>query len=178
MSLGARHLDSRAAQFAVRALLAGASISAIACSHAASTTRPFPVAAEDGTTFGDSVQVGYGLQARREVTGAVSTIDAAHVRQTTPTSLADMLEGRVPGLEVQRLPNGGLSLRIRGQRSFRADGEPLFVIDGVPKAAEGAYRDLDPRDIQSIEVLKDAGSLAVYGSRGANGVILITTHRN
>lgn len=127
----------------------------------------------------DSVEVGYGRQARRDVTGAISRIDGDSARQSTPTSLADLLESRVPGLEVRRLRNGGVSVRIRGVRSLSAPGEPLWVIDGVPKqpGSDGVLPDLDPRDIASIDVLRDGGSLAAYGSRGANGVILITMRR-
>ena len=90
-----------------------------------------------------------------------------------------MLEGRFAGVEIRRLAAGGISVRIRGQRTFKGDAEPLFVIDGVPqRTGTGATLfDLDPHDVQSIEVLKDAGATAIYGSRGANGVILITTRR-
>ena len=134
-------------------------------------------AARPATT--DSVEVGYGRQARRDVTGAISRIEGDSVQRSTPMTLADMLESRVPGLEVHRLRNGGLSVRIRGVRSLVAPGEPLYVIDGVPKqpGPDGLPPDLDPRDIASIDVLRDAGSLAAYGSRGANGVILITMRR-
>jgi TonB-dependent SusC/RagA subfamily outer membrane receptor len=90
-----------------------------------------------------------------------------------------MLDGRFAGVEVRRLAGGGVSVRIRGQRSFKSDAEPLVVVDGTPQHSgiSGAMLDLDPRDIKSIEVLKDAGSAAIYGSRGANGVILISTRR-
>jgi TonB-dependent SusC/RagA subfamily outer membrane receptor len=127
----------------------------------------------------DSVEVGYGRQARRDVTGAISRIDGDSARQSTPTSLADLLETRVPGLEVHRLRNGGVSVRIRGVRSLTAPGEPLYVVDGIPKqpGSDGVLPDIDPRDIASIDVLRDGGSLAAYGSRGANGVILITMRR-
>jgi TonB-dependent SusC/RagA subfamily outer membrane receptor len=92
--------------------------------------------------------------------------------------MADFLEGRVPGLEVRRLSAGSISVRIRGDRSLLKDGEPLYVIDGIPmQGGTGLLPDLDPRDVRSVEVLKDAGSLAAYGSRGANGVILINLKR-
>ena len=113
------------------------------------------------------------------MTGAISRIDGDSARQSTPTTLADLLETRVPGLEVRRLRNGGVSVRIRGVRSLVAQSEPLYVIDGVPKqpGPDGVLPDIDPRDISSIDVLRDGGSLAAYGSRGANGVILITLRR-
>ena len=129
---------------------------------------------------GDSVQVGYGTQARRDVLGAISSIDGDSARKSgTMTSMFDMLEGRVPGLEVRRLAGGALTLRIRGSRSLLANGEPLLVVDGIPVegAAGAALSDMDPRDVKRIEVLKDAGSLAAYGSRGANGVLLVTMKR-
>jgi TonB-dependent SusC/RagA subfamily outer membrane receptor len=93
--------------------------------------------------------------------------------------MADMLDGRFAGVEVRRLANGGMSVRIRGQHSIKGNGEPLYVIDGIPQhsVANGVLDDIDPRDVQSIEVLKDGSSTAVYGARGANGVILITTKR-
>ena len=121
----------------------------------------------------DSVQVGYGTQATRDVTGSISNVSGDITRQATITSLADMLEGRVPGLQVTRLGNGAVSVRIRGEHSFQSDvGEPLYVVDGIPMGGTG-LPDIDPREVRSIQVLKDAGSLAAYGSRGANGVILI-----
>lgn len=133
-----------------------------------SATKPAP----------DSVQVGYGTQDKRDVTGAISEISNKDGRHGTVTTLADLLEGRVPGLEVRRLPDGSVSLRIRGDRSFNSSGEPLIVLDGVPLQGSNAIlQDLDPHDVASISVLKDAGSLAAYGSRGANGVIIITTKK-
>ena len=136
--------------------------------------------AKPATSPSDSVEVGYGKQARRDVTGAISQVDGDVARQTSATSLVEMLQGRVPGLDVRRLPNGSISVRIRGVRSLRGNGEPLYVVDDIIRDAgpNGGFPDLQPADIKSIEVLKDAGSLAAYGSRGANGVILITTRRS
>ena len=127
----------------------------------------------------DSVHVAYGTQVRRDVTGAVSSAGGDVAQRTNPTSMADLLDGRFAGVDVRALPGGGISVRIRGSRSFKGDGEPLYVVDGIPQHAgsNGILRDLDPRLVQSIEVLKDAGSTAAYGARGANGVILITTKR-
>ncbi len=143
---------------------------AAACHRQPGAAAPAPVAR-------DSVQVGYGTEARRDVTGAVSQVNTAG-HHATATSMADLLEGRVPGLDVTRLPNGGVSLRIRGDRTFLGSNEPLIVVDGTPVIDSNALlQDMDPRDVASISVLKDAGSLAAYGSRGANGVILITTKK-
>jgi TonB-dependent SusC/RagA subfamily outer membrane receptor len=127
----------------------------------------------------DSVAVGYGSQARRDVTGAVSTVSGEVAQRNSPTNIADMIDGRFPGVEVRRLASGGMSVRIRGVHTFKGDAEPLFIVDGIPQhpRSAGSLSDIDPRDVQSIEVLKDAGSTAVYGARGANGVILITTKR-
>lgn len=128
----------------------------------------------------DSVNVGYGTQAKRDVTGSVTQVNVPDQSgpHRTATTMADLLEGRVPGLEVNRLAGGAVSLHIRGVRSLNSSNEPLIVVDGVPQLANNAVlQDLDPHDIESISVLKDAGSLAAYGSRGANGVILITTKK-
>jgi TonB-dependent SusC/RagA subfamily outer membrane receptor len=145
-----------------------------ACAHGRGPRPALPA-----TGGGDSVQVAYGMQARRDVTGAVATVDGATARQASATSMADMLEGRVPGLEVRRLGSNRIALRIRGQRSFLGSGEPLIVVDGTPVdgAGGGTLADMDPRQVKRIEVLRDAGSLAAYGARGANGVLLVTTHR-
>jgi TonB-dependent SusC/RagA subfamily outer membrane receptor len=138
------------------------------------STRPSRPAARVAP---DSVDIGYGTRPRGEVTGAVSSDDRAD--RTNPTSMADLLEGRFPGVEVTRHASGGISVRIRGQRTLRGSSEPLYVVDGIPMSAVagGVLMDLDPRDIKSIDVLKDAAATSVYGSRGANGVILITTKR-
>ena len=127
----------------------------------------------------DSVAVGYGSQDKRDLTGSISTLSGDMANRSSPTTLADMLDGRFAGVEVRRLANGGLSVRIRGQRTFKGDAEPLYVVDGVPQhpGLNGVFTDIDPRDVKSIDVLKDAGATAVYGSRGANGVILISTRR-
>jgi TonB-dependent SusC/RagA subfamily outer membrane receptor len=147
---------------------------AVACSKKPQTA----VAPETPTP--DSVNVGYGRQSRDNVTGAVSSVSGDEARRPKPTSVAEMLQGRFPGVEVTALPGGGLSVRIRGTRSFMGGNEPLYVIDGipVPTAPGGVLLGLDPGDIKSIEVLKDAGATAAYGSRGANGVILISTKRS
>jgi TonB-dependent SusC/RagA subfamily outer membrane receptor len=114
-------------------------------------------------------------------TGAVTTIVPSET-DARVARVEEMLRG-VPGLEVTRVANGNYQLRIRGQRSIRgnaADENPLLVIDGiaVPNESMGAMlADLSPGDIARIEVLKDAGSTSMYGSRGANGVIVITTKR-
>jgi TonB-dependent SusC/RagA subfamily outer membrane receptor len=112
------------------------------------------------------------------VTTAVNSASGQKMRSNSPRTVADMLVGRFPGVEVRQLPNGTTSIRIRGSRSFRSSEEPLIVVDGIPQNNGGtALMDLSPRDVESIEVLKDAAASAVFGSRGANGVILISTRR-
>ena len=125
-----------------------------------------------------TVQVGYGTQEKRDVTTAVSSASGEKMRSNSPRTVADMLVGRFPGVEVRQLSNGTTSIRIRGSRSFRSSEEPLIVVDGIPQNSGGqVLMDLSPRDVESIEVLKDAAATSVFGSRGANGVILISTRR-
>jgi TonB-dependent SusC/RagA subfamily outer membrane receptor len=122
--------------------------------------------------------VGYGSQDKRDVTTAVSSASGEKMRSNSPRTVADMLVGRFPGVEVRQLSNGSATIRIRGSRSFRSNEEPLIVVDGIPQQnGAQALMDMSPRDVDSIEVLKDAAASAVYGSRGANGVILISTRR-
>ena len=149
----------------------------LACLVAAGGCQSYPGGPVLPTPNGTEVNVGYGTQDKRDVNGAVAKADGDKLMQSSPRTVADMLVGRFAGVEVVQLANGGTSIRIRGSRSFKGNQEPLFVLDGMPQHNGGAtLADLDPHDIKSIEVLKDAGA-AVYGSRGANGVILISTRR-
>jgi TonB-dependent SusC/RagA subfamily outer membrane receptor len=106
-----------------------------------------------------------------------SVVTDADVQDVKVVNVEEMLRGRIAGVEVFSLPSGGISVRIRGATSLTQSSEPLFVVDGMPVQAEagGALTWLSPRDVQRIEVLKDPGSTAFWGSRGANGVIVITT---
>jgi TonB-linked SusC/RagA family outer membrane protein len=124
------------------------------------------------------VTVGYGTQERRTVTGAVSSIRSEDITQVVSANPADAIKGRLPGVDVTTTsgePGAAANIRIRGTRSITASNAPLFVIDGVP--ISGDLRDFDPNSIESIEVLKDAAAAATYGSRGANGVLLVTTKK-
>lgn len=123
----------------------------------------------------DQVRIGYGSQDQSEVTGAVVSVRAEDLGREV-TSFEDLVQG-LAGVTVRRLSNGGISLRIRGSSSLSSDAEPLYVINGVPIRAEAGYAlvGVNPRDITRIDVLKDAGAAAIYGSRGANGVVLIFT---
>jgi TonB-dependent SusC/RagA subfamily outer membrane receptor len=126
------------------------------------------------------VPIGYGTQHRRDVTGAIGSISARDLENQRVTRVEELIEGRVAGVRVLRRSNGELSLRVRGSGSIYNSGEPLYVVDGMPIQNGGlmsAVAGLAPQDIARIEVLKDAGSTAIYGVQGANGVILITTKR-
>jgi len=115
-----------------------------------------------------------------QATGAVSTFNPTDEEKRV-SRVEDMLIGRFPGLEVVRLANGNYTLRIRGPGSFQANEEPLLVIDGTPippGQLGNALAGLSPHDIAQIDVLKDAGAAAIYGIRGGNGVIVITTNRS
>jgi TonB-dependent SusC/RagA subfamily outer membrane receptor len=130
----------------------------------------------------DEVSVGYGTQNKRDVTGAVTSISPTDADARAPR-VEDLLRARVPGLEVVALSNGTHTIRIRGRHSLGGrptDDEPLLVIDDtpVPAGALGsALAGLTPGDVARIDVLKDAAATAIYGSRGGNGVIIITTKR-
>ena len=126
----------------------------------------------------DAVNVGYGTQQRRDVSGAVDHADGDKMLAASPRTVSDMLVGRFPGVEVTPKSNRTVSIRIRGAHSVKGNQEPLLVLDGVPQNTNGTtLMDLDPHDIASIDVLKDAASTSAYGSRGANGVILIATRK-
>ncbi len=127
------------------------------------------------------IVVGYGIQKKRDVTGAIATIDQEKISKIPVSSGVRAMQGQVAGVDV--LSTGGRpgqapTIRIRGRRSISASNDPLFVIDGIPQTSgTDAINDLNPQDIQSMEVLKDAAATAIYGSRGANGVVIITTKR-
>lgn len=125
----------------------------------------------------DLVQIGYGTQHRRQLTTAVGSVQGDEM---TPhaTRVEELMMGRIAGVDVRRLPNGDYSVRVRGATGLITDGEPLYVIDGIPITPlypGSALVDIAPQDVQRIDVLKDAASASIYGSRAMNGVILITT---
>jgi TonB-dependent SusC/RagA subfamily outer membrane receptor len=157
--------------FAWRSTLAWSALALSACYGP--STKPAAKAPAPAT-----VQVGYGTRDARDVNAAVNSASGEKMRKNSPRTVADMLVGRFPGVEVKQLPNGSASIRIRGSRSFRSNEEPLIVVDGIPQHSGGqALMDISPHDVESIEVLKDAAATAVFGSRGANGVILVSTRR-
>jgi TonB-dependent starch-binding outer membrane protein SusC len=128
----------------------------------------------------DLVEVGYGRQTRRSLTGSVSSLDAEKGLHPRFARVEEMMMGRLPGVEVSRISGGGFAVRVRGAGSFTGSAEPLFVVDGVPLRTGTPghmLAGINPADVSRIDVLKDAGSTAIYGSSAANGVILITTRR-
>jgi TonB-dependent starch-binding outer membrane protein SusC len=128
----------------------------------------------DVSTLSEVVVIGYGTQKRASVTGAVSSVNQKEVAALPVPSVAQALQGRVAGVNVtnQGAPGAAPIVRIRGFGSITGSSEPLYVIDGIPS---DGLRNIDAKDIESVDVLKDAASAAIYGSRAANGVILITT---
>jgi len=123
------------------------------------------------------VVVGYGTMKRKEVTSAVATVNAAQFNKGNITDVAQLLQGKVSGLSISKPggnPNGGFIIRLRGLSTLGANTSPLVVVDGQVGAD---INTVDPNDIQSIDVLKDAASAAIYGTRGSSGVIIITTKR-
>ena len=133
---------------------------------------------EDTKMLSDVVVVGYGTQKKSQLTGAISSVTPRQLTEMPVTNLGQAIQGRVAGVDVAQSgskPGAVPTIRIRGRRSFRASNDPLYVVDGIPLV--GSYEDLNPNDIQSLEILKDATATAIYGARGSNGVILITTKR-
>jgi len=126
------------------------------------------------------VAIGYGEQERRDVTGSVSSIEGSDLQEVSDRSIDLGLQGLAAGVFVQRgrsKPGDGAGqVRIRGSRSITAGNDPLYVIDGVPLTG-GGLQGINPQNVESVEVLKDASATAIYGARGSNGVVLITTER-
>jgi TonB-dependent SusC/RagA subfamily outer membrane receptor len=122
---------------------------------------------------------GSGRSRTGEGTGSVGVVDGDDLRGIPEAQLEGLLEGRVAGVQIVRLAGGGISVRIRGMGSINGDTEPLYVVDGmlVQATADRGLYWLNPADIRRIEILKDASTTSMYGVRGANGVVLITTRR-
>lgn len=127
--------------------------------------------------LGEIVVVGYGTQRRGDITGAIGTISSADIDSRPNTQMGSLIQGKAAGVQVlspSGKPSAGISIRVRGTSSINASSDPLYVVDGVPTTDT---RSLNPNDIESISVLKDASSAAIYGAQGANGVVLITTKK-
>jgi TonB-linked SusC/RagA family outer membrane protein len=126
------------------------------------------------------IVVGYGTRKKSDVTGAITSISEQSIKDVPASNLASALQGQGAGIDIQRSganskPGATPNILIRGTRSLGADNDPLIVVDGIP--FDGSINDINQDDVSSVEVLKDASSTAIYGSRGANGVILISTKR-
>lgn len=133
---------------------------------------------EDNQLLDEVIVIGYGNQRREAVTGSVASIKGDVMRDVPATNITGALQGRVAGVEMSQTsskPGAGMQIRIRGTRSLTASNDPLVVLDGIPFA--GSISDINPSDIRSVDILKDASATAIYGSRGANGVILVTTNK-
>lgn len=132
----------------------------------------------DLTTLSEIVVIGYGTQRAEAVTGSVASISGDVLRDVPSSNITQSLQGRIAGVEFSQTstkPGAEMQIRVRGTRSLNATNDPLVVLDGIPFS--GSIGDLNPNDIKSIDILKDASATAIYGSRGANGVILVTTDR-
>ena len=131
---------------------------------------------EDNQALEDVVVVGYGTVKKRDLTGSVSSIESSTITAASNPSAIDALEGKMAGVQIRKnagRPGGTFSVNVRGLSSINNSNNPLWVIDGIPTSE--AINDLNPADIEKIDVLKDASATAIYGSRGANGVIIVTT---
>jgi len=132
----------------------------------------------DVTDLGEVVAVGYGVQRKEAVTGSVASMKGDDLRSMASANITQALQGRVSGVQMDQTstkPGATMQIRIRGTRSLNASNDPLVVLDGIPFA--GSLSDIDPNSIKSIDILKDASATAIYGARGANGVILVTTNK-
>jgi len=133
---------------------------------------------ESITGLDEVVVVGYGTQRKSDITGSITSVDVAKIRDVPSSNISKALQGKTAGLEIQnigRQPGAGTQIRIRGNRSLSASNDPLIIVDGIPFG--GSINDIASDDIASIEVLKDASATVIYGSRGSNGVIILTTKK-
>lgn len=140
----------------------------------------------DTKALEEVVVVGYGTQRRVETTGSIASVKADELTQLPVTNVAQGLQARISGVQINQnsgSPGGNISVRVRGTNSINGNSEPLYVVDGIQISNGGGINDvsplstINPNDIESVEVLKDASASAIYGARAANGVVLITTKR-
>ena len=140
-------------------------------------TKPLNIQLEtDNVQLNDVVIIGYGTVQKKDLTGAIQSISGSDLEKTLNSNITESLNGHVAGVVVSKSsnrPGADMSVEIRGQNSINSSNEPLYVIDGVPSYSGMKF--LNSSDIESIDILKDASSCAIYGSRGANGVVIITT---
>ena len=134
----------------------------------------------DVTSLSEVVVVGYGTVKKSDVTGALSSVSAEQLKAVPVQSISQALQGRAAGVDIAQngaRPGENPVIRIRGNRSLIGGNDPLIVMDGIPLPEGSSLNDFNPGEVESIEILKDASSAAIYGSRGANGVILVTTKK-
>jgi TonB-linked SusC/RagA family outer membrane protein len=145
----------------------------------ASRSRVDATLAPDQENLNEVVVIGYGTQKKKDVTGAVTRVDPRRLENLPNSNLAQALEGAVPGLNITQTAAGAEgntnTILIRGKNSITAQNDPLIILDGIP--FNGNLSDINPNDVASIDVLEDASAAAIYGSRGSNGVILVTTKK-
>lgn len=148
---------------------------------------------ENATALDEVVVVGYGSMRKRDLTGAMSQIKSDEIMKGGATDISRALQGKLAGVQIQQsdgAPGGGVTITVRGANSFQTNSQPLYIVDGVPFETGDAPQNsesqnqttnplsfINPHDIESLEVLKDASATAIYGSRGANGVVIITTKK-
>lgn len=133
---------------------------------------------EDSKALEEVVVIGYGTARKSDVTGSIASVQGDKLREVPATNITYALQNRIAGVDMSQTssqPGATMQIRVRGTRSLNASNDPLVVLDGIPFM--GNLSDINPSDIKSMDILKDASSTAIYGSRGANGVILITTNR-
>lgn len=133
---------------------------------------------EDSKALEEVVVIGYGTARKSDVTGSIASVGGDKLREMPATNITYALQNRIAGVDMAQTssqPGATMQIRIRGTRSLTASNDPLVVLDGIPFM--GNLSDINPGDIKSMDILKDASSTAIYGSRGANGVILITTNK-
>jgi TonB-dependent SusC/RagA subfamily outer membrane receptor len=153
-----------------------AALVAAGCAANPSAEAPAPESAPEA----DRVEMGYGTLNMRTVTSAVGRVETNRPGDVRVGSVEELIQGRVAGVQVVRSPTGGFSVRIRGHSTITGSGEPLYVLDGTPLVSMvpgTALNGINPSDVTSIVVLKDAAAAAIYGSQASNGVILISTRR-
>ena len=132
---------------------------------------------EDAQALDEVVVVGYGVVKKRDLVGSIASVKSQDITAVPTSNVLESMQGKIAGLDMTRSsgqPGSSFNFTIRGNRSLTASNAPLILVDGI---AYGADIDINPNDVESIEVLKDASTTAIYGSRGANGVILVTTKK-
>ena len=130
---------------------------------------------DEATTLNDVVVIGYGTVKKKDLTGAVTSVSAKDLANIPVSTASEAIQGKMAGVTVtttEGSPDAEIKIRVRGGGSLSQDNSPLYIVDGFPVSS---ISDIAPNDIESIDVLKDASSTAIYGARGANGVVIVTT---